>query len=471
MKNLSRLILSASLILVAVNVNAQDKNNPWQVTVGVNAVDALGTGNQVGNEDVSFSKLYDVNGEWSSISSPSMITVGKYLKENFSFSISGSFNKLDKWNTLSASEPATSVDELMYYGLDGMVKYSFPELLIVGSAVFEPFVGFGGGYTWMEQPGAELAGLATLNGTIGVSYWINDHLGITAQSGLKNSFDEVVLVDHFQHSLGFTIKFGGKDSDRDGIYDKYDVCPNLAGLAEFNGCPDSDSDGIQDSEDTCPNKAGSAEYNGCPDTDGDGISDINDTCPNEAGTKALSGCPDADADGLTNAQDACPNEAGPVANNGCPWKDGDSDGVLDKDDNCPNEAGTVDNNGCPEVVFPTEQEQAQLITYSRTINFSLGKSSFEKDAISTLEAISAILTAYPKANFVVEGHTDSISSEGFNQKLSEARAAQVVGFLTTNGISNKRLQSVGFGETAPIESNMTAAGRAINRRVEVKLLK
>jgi len=467
MKNLSRLILTALLVLVVVNVNAQDKNNPWQVTVGVNAVDALATGNQVGNEDVSFSKLYNVAGEWSNITSPSMITVGKYLDDNFSFSVSGTFNKLDKWNT--GIEDAISVDELMYYGLDGMVKYSFSELL--NCTDFEPFVGFGGGYTWMEQPRVDLAGLATVNGTVGVSYWINDLIGITAQSSLKNSFDEVVLVDHFQHSLGLTIKFGGKDSDSDGVYDKYDVCPDVAGLAEFNGCPDSDSDGVQDSEDTCPNQAGSAEFNGCPDTDGDGISDNNDTCPNEAGSKALSGCPDSDSDGVANAQDTCPNEAGPVANNGCPWKDGDSDGVLDKDDNCPNEAGTVANNGCPEVVIPTEEQQAKLISYSRTINFALGKSSFKKDAISTLEAITAILTAYPKANFVVEGHTDNLSSEGFNQKLSEARAARVVTFLTTGGIASERLESVGFGETNPIESNRTASGRAANRRVEVKLAK
>jgi outer membrane protein OmpA-like peptidoglycan-associated protein len=379
-------------------------------------------------------------------------------------------------NFETSGEEATTVEELMYYGLDGMVKYSFSELL--NSTKFEPFVGFGGGYTWMEQPentgdsyesSTDLAGLATMNLTVGLSYWINDLVGITAQSGLKNSFDEVVLVDHFQHSVGLTIKFGGKDSDGDGVYDKFDICPDVAGLAEFNGCPDSDSDGIQDSEDTCPNQAGSAEYNGCPDSDGDGISDNNDTCPNEAGTKALSGCPDADADGVANAQDGCPNEAGPVANNGCPWKDGDSDGVLDKDDNCPNEAGTVANNGCPEVVLPSEEEQAQLISYSRTINFALGKSTFRKSAISTLQAINAILTAYPKANFVVEGHTDSIGSEAFNQKLSEERASKVVGYLTNNGVDSERLKSVGFGETTPIKSNTTAAGRATNRRVEVKL--
>ena len=468
MKNLSRLVLVALLVLVTVNVNAQDKNNPWQITVGVNAVDALATGNQLGNEDLS--RLWEIGDEWNVSSAVSMITVGKYLDDNFSFSVSGTVNQLDKWNYGSASDVATSLDDkLSYYGLDGMVKYSFSELL--NSKKIEPFVGFGGGYTWMEQPGTDLDGLATLNGTIGVSYWFNDFVGITAQSGLKNSFDEEILVDHFQHSVGLTIKFGGSDSDGDGVYDKYDVCPEVAGLAEFNGCPDTDSDGIQDSEDTCPNEAGSAEYNGCPDKDGDGVSDNNDTCPNEAGLKALSGCPDADADGVANAQDTCPNEAGPVANNGCPWKDGDSDGVLDKDDNCPTEAGTVANNGCPEVVFPTEVEQAQLISYSRTINFALGKSSFKKDAISTLEAITAILTAYPKANFIVEGHTDSVSSNRFNQKLSEDRAAKVVVFLTKNGIANERLQSIGFGETAPIDSNMTAAGRAANRRVEVKLAK
>ena len=466
MKNLNRLVLIALLVLISGSINAQDKNNPWQITVGSNGVDALSTGNQLGDEDLS--RLWKIDDEWSLSSAISMITVGKYLDDNFSFSISGTVNRLNKWN--DGINVATATDnKLAYYGLDGTVKYSFSELLNLTK--LEPFVGFGGGYTWMEQPGVDLAGLATLNGSIGVSYWFNDFIGITAQSVVKNSFDEQVLVDHFQHSVGLTIKFGGKDSDGDGVYDKFDICPDVAGLAEFNGCPDSDSDGIQDSEDTCPNQAGSAEFNGCPDSDGDGISDNNDTCPNEAGTKALSGCPDADADGVANAQDTCPNEAGPVANNGCPWKDGDSDGVLDKDDNCPNEAGTVANNGCPEVLYPTEEEQAQLITYSRIINFELGKSSFENDAISTLEAITAILKAYPKANFVVEGHSDSVASEAFNQTLSEDRSSKVVSFFTTNGIATERLESVGFGEMNPIESNMTAAGRAANRRVEVKLAK
>ena len=363
----------------------------------------------------------------------------------------------------------------MYYAVDGNVKYSLSEVL--NSKKLEPFVGFGGGYTLIEEGpynvsdggGSDLIGAGTLNGTLGLSYWFSDNVGITAQSTYKHSFKDY-LTQHFQHSVGLALKFGGTDTDGDGVYDKHDLCPEVPGLEEFSGCPDTDGDGIEDSKDTCPELAGLAEYNGCPDTDGDGVSDNNDTCPNEAGLKALAGCPDADADGLANAQDECPNEAGPVGNNGCPWKDGDSDGVLDKDDNCPTEAGTVANNGCPEVIFPSQEDQNQLISYSRTINFALGKSSFKADAYPTLKAITAILKEYPKASFVVEGHTDSTgTNKNFNQVLSERRAEKVVEYLVENGVAADRLTSIGFGEDNPIESNMTAAGRSANRRVEVKL--
>ena len=363
----------------------------------------------------------------------------------------------------------------MYYALDGNVKYSLSGLL--KTKKLEPFVGLGGGYTWIEEGafnsnsgggGSALVGAGTLNGTVGLAYWFSDNVGITAQSTYKHSFKDY-LTKHFQHSVGIAFKFGGIDTDGDGIYDKHDLCPEVPGLEEFNGCPDTDGDGIEDSKDTCPELAGLAEYNGCPDTDGDGVSDNNDTCPNEAGLKALAGCPDADADGVANAQDECPNEAGPVANNGCPWKDGDSDGVLDKDDNCPTEAGTVANNGCPEMIS-TDELQTKLTSYARTINFSLGKSDFKQSAYPTLKAITAILKEYPTANFVVEGHTDSTgTNKNFNQLLSERRAQKVVDYLVENGVAADRLTSIGFGENNPIESNMTAAGRTANRRVEVKL--
>ena len=69
---------------------------------------------------------------------------------------------------------------------------------------------------------------------------------------------KIIYHKHFQHSLGLSVKFGGKDTDNDGIYDKDDACPEVFGLEAFNGCPDSDGDGIEDSKDACPNEAGLA---------------------------------------------------------------------------------------------------------------------------------------------------------------------------------------------------------------------
>ena len=473
MKNFKSLALTFALLMFAANVNAQDDNNPWQISIGVNAVDVYPIG-EVSPQGDLFDEFYNVTGHWNFVPSLSTLSVSKYLTDNFSFGISGSFNVIEKWGSDNATNETISVDELKYYALDGTVKYSLKDLANFGS--FEPYLGLGGGYTWIEEgPFNEnnagssanaLIGAGTVNGTVGLSYWFSDNFGLTYQSTYKHSFQDY-LTTHFQHNLGLSINFGGKDTDGDGVYDKKDACPEVPGLAEFDGCPDSDGDGIQDSEDACPEVAGLAEFNGCADTDGDGVSDDKDNCPNEAGVAALNGCPDADNDGIANAEDNCPNEAGDAANDGCPWPDTDGDSVLDKDDECPNEAGTVANNGCPEA--PNADVQAQLTSYARTINFSSGKADIEDAANETLQAIVAILKEYPKANFVVEGHTDSTASEKFNQKLSEERAAKVVNFLTSNGVDASRLSSVGFGETSPIASNDTSEGRARNRRVEVKL--
>jgi len=79
---------------------------------------------------------------------------------------------------------------------------------------------------------------------------------------------------------------------------------------------------------------------------------------------------------------------------------------------------------------------------------------------------------YPKANFSVQGHTDSQGRAANNKKLSERRAKAVLDYLATKAsISSSRLTSAGFGEDYPIANNKTRAGRAQNRRVEIKLVK
>ena len=456
MKNLSRLMFTLLLVLGLSNANAQDDNNPWQISIGINAVDFYPTGEDapLGNY---FDEFFNVNDHYNILPSLSTISVSKYLGDGFSFGVTGSINKINDFGD-------SSLNDLSYYGVDGTIKYSLASL--IGCEKFEPFLGVGGGYTWLDDLGA-----GTFNGALGLNYWFSDHIGVTAQSTYKHAFDDTNVSKHFQHSLGVSIKFGGKDTDGDGVYDKDDACPEVPGLEAFNGCPDSDGDGIEDSKDDCPNEAGLAEYNGCPDSDGDGVSDNKDNCPNVAGLKSLDGCPDADGDGVADGDDKCPNEAGPAANNGCPWPDSDGDGVLDKDDQCPNEAGTVANNGCPEIVLPTEEVQNQLTEYARTINFNTGKSTFKEATYPTLKAIAAILNEYPKANFTIEGHTDSTGSEATNQLLSEKRANAVMDYLVNNGIMGARLNAVGYGEGSPIAENNTRSGRAANRRVEVTLKK
>ena len=158
-----------------------------------------------------------------------------------------------------------------------------------------------------------------------------------------------------------------KDKDKDGVWDKLDVCPNtpLNVIVTELGCPvDNDGDGVADYLDECPHTP-SAAYGfidsvGCPiDTDGDGVPDYRDECPNtprEAyGYLAVTGCPlDSDGDGVYDYLDQCPNTPaaayGLVDTLGCPI-DSDGDGVYDYLDLCPGTPaaaiGMVDQNGCP----------------------------------------------------------------------------------------------------------------------------
>jgi len=454
MKHLKIALIALFTFVMVANVNAQDSDNPWAISLGVNTVDFYGGGGFTDN-------IKDLlgNGDWNVLPSISTFAATKYLEDGFSLQLMGSLNKITFLNSENDSD-------FMYYSIDANVKYDVNKLvdLTFGSTTqyFDPFVYLGGAYAVADGNGE-----AMLNVGVGFNTWFKENIGLTFQTGTKKGFTDNVNT-HYQSSLGVVFKFGGKDTDGDGVYDKDDSCPDVAGLAAFNGCPDADGDGVQDSKDACPNVAGLAALNGCPDADGDGIADKDDMCPNEKGSSANRGCPDSDGDGVVNKDDKCPNVAGPAANGGCPWPDTDGDGVLDKDDQCPNEAGTVANNGCPEI-NPTVEVMDTLNEYAITILFDTGKATFKKETDPVLKAMTAIFKEYPKASFTIEGHTDSVGSEKSNQLLSERRANAVKDYLVANGISDDRLSAVGYGEAQPIDDNKTRAGRANNRRVEVKL--
>ena len=264
--------------------------------------------------------------------------------------------------------------------------------------------------------------------------------------------------------LGLNFNLGSKDTDGDGVKDKEDNCPEIAGLKQFNGCPDSDGDGVQDGQDQCVNEPGLAKFNGCPDSDGDGFADREDMCPDVAGLEQFNGCPDSDGDGVMDPKDNCPNEAGPIENSGCPYADADNDGVNDNEDNCPHVFGTAANNGCPLI---TEQIQKEITDLARSIYFNTGKDSFTDETKIRLEGIGKILAEYRQAHFIIEGHTDSTGSDKINKALSEKRAVAVKNYLIENGFPAENLTAKGFGSSQPIGDNKTRKGRQANRRVEI----
>ncbi len=456
MKQLKLTVLAFfTLVLVGTSVQGQDANNPWGFSLGVNFLDAHPTNNDIGDGIKDFLGT----AEWgdSFINVLSRVSGEKYLSDGFSLNVAASVARF---------ESRSGEKDLAYYAFDANVKYNMNVVVekIFGGTTqyFDPYVLAGGGYSSVD-----VVGEGTLNLGYGFNIWLNETVGFQYQSVGKYGFADKI-ANHWQHSLGVVFKFGGSDTDGDGIYDKDDACPDVAGLKEFNGCPDADGDGIKDSEDSCPDLAGSKELNGCPDADGDGIADKDDMCPNAKGTKANNGCPDSDGDGVVDKDDKCANVAGPTANGGCPWPDTDGDGVLDKDDNCDNEAGPASNNGCPEPVISKVAEK-KIGEFAKTILFNSGRYSFKAGVSDKLDGIVKIMNEFPKAVFVVEGHTDSTGSKRINESLSQKRAEAVMNYLTSKGIDASRLSAKGYGSAKPIDSNDTRAGRANNRRVEIKV--
>ncbi len=447
MKHLKKVLLIALVVVFANNINAQDKDNRWVVELGANVVDFYPTG--ADNPAVGgFLEDYFNTDHWNNASALSRLRVGFFVGSGFSVGLTGTFNTINNIGDVR-------VQDLSYIAGDLDIKYGF----VREPSWIDPYIFLGGGYTSLDSEGT-----GTANAGLGLNFWFSDWIGVNVQTKYKHSFDEDIMLAHFQHAAGLVFKFGAKDTDRDGIYDKYDACPEVAGLEAFNGCPDTDGDGIQDSEDACPMEAGLAEFNGCPDTDGDGVPDKDDACPNEAGPVELNGCPDRDGDGVADKDDKCPDVAGPAENNGCPWPDSDGDGIADKDDECPNIFGVAENNGCPIVSAEVQKEITDL---ARAIYFVTGSSKFTDETEIRMEQVSGIVNQYKTLKFDIEGHTDSTGSDKINSKLSQARADAVRTYLVEQGFPADMIAAKGFGSSTPIGDNKTRKGRQQNRRVEI----
>ncbi len=283
-------------------------------------------------------------------------------------------------------------------------------------------------------------------------YWLAsglDNIGLSSVYGRGHVDSNDQQVDGL---LGFTVFFGGRDKDGDGIKDDEDGCPERP--EDFDGFEDADG---------CPD----------PDNDGDGIPDIRDNCPDAAedidGFEDNDGCPDTDndGDGIPDSRDRCPDVAedqdGFLDNDGCPDLDNDKDGVPDDQDNCPGTPSgvEVDANGCPVVA----EIEVKLIL--KGVTFENNSADLTPSSRTTLDEVVESLRAHPSVTIEIQGHTDSKGTAEYNKTLSEKRAATVRDYFISERISPARLAVSGFGEAQPIADNGTAAGRAQNRRVEL----
>ena len=106
----------------------------------------------------------------------------------------------------------------------------------------------------------------------------------------------------------------------------------------------------------------------------------------------------------------------------------------------------------------------------KNVNFATGSSALSKEAQAEVDNLAALLKVYPAVKIEINGHTDNTGDAAANQTLSEGRAASVMGRLIADDIDAARLKAKGYGQTEPIADNATEAGRAQNRRIELKVV-
>ncbi len=301
------------------------------------------------------------------------------------------------------------------------------------------------------------------------------------------------------------------DADKDGIPDDSDKCAGtpVGARVDASGCEfDSDGDGVTDFNDRCPTTPAGARVDafGCEiDADGDGIPDSRDRCPGTvAGTQVDDqGCEralDSDRDGVPDSVDRCLDTPAGVAVDaeGCTRiTDADNDGVADNLDRCPGTSfgAAVDAMGCAQdqtagggagaaaggagAAAGSSQAGADSgsgmravaqgdIVVLQGVNFGSGAARLLPESMQVLDSVAGDLLDNPDLAIEVGGHTDNTGSAATNRRLSQQRADAVRAYLIGKGIPGARLTAVGYGPDRPIASNRTEAGRAANRRVELK---
>ncbi len=475
----TKLILLGLLLVLTQNFYAQTSDNRHALKVFVTKSEYKG---DLGNDLWKFGEFSAKDNyawNWGGA-----LAYQNYINSSFDWGLQFGFGEYDFWN-----ENTKLGFQGNKYDANLFVNYKLNNGYIFGeNSVVAPYITFGiggAGYTggnvnknpmfdFTVPVGAGFQVKVTENFGFEYKYVYNftsqdmrDHTNV---ANLKNDFLGLSNDAYGQHFVGFSYTFGSRDTDKDGVKDSRDLCPNtpVGVVVDANGCPvDTDKDGVADYLDKCPDMPGLAKFNGCPDSDGDGVPDNMDKCPDTPANVQVdaNGCPlDSDGDGIVDYLDKCPNQAGLAKFNGCP--DTDGDGIPDSEDKCPEVAGTRANKGCPEVSAETNKIFKEAL---QGIQFDFDKATIKPQSYPILQKVVTVMNENPAYNLVINGHTDSKGSDAYNLDLSKRRAASVMQYLIDKGISASRLTSNGYGESRPVADNKTKKGQYLNRRVEFKV--
>lgn len=342
------------------------------------------------------------------------------------------------------SDSRLPAQPFLFTGLQGNLRK--------GNAFFSMPVGVGARYMVMNNGGMILA-------------QIGYGLGLTQRMRNNISYSWGVYVDLKKKKDGVLGSEDAlKDTDKDGIIDTQDKCPNEFGLISNNGCPinDKDNDGVADEKDKCPNEFGPTDNNGCPIID-------------------------RDKDGVGDLFDKCPELAGPVSNDGCPLSDRDKDGIDDNNDKCPDIAGSPMNMGCPieeSKVVKKEEDLGPIwiregnhfrsITgdsLKYVIYFDFDNSNLVQASFNLLSEVSQFLKKNNNWEASMEGHTDLEGDPEYNADLSVKRAKTAKQYLMSYGIKANKISTTGYGKSRPVVATFQEDLAWMNRRVEVLIVR
>lgn len=119
---------------------------------------------------------------------------------------------------------------------------------------------------------------------------------------------------------------------------------------------------------------------------------------------------------------------------------------------------------------PEPEPALEAVRVELDVKFDFDKAQVREDSYDDIEVLADFMKQYGQTSTTVEGHTDSIGTDAYNQRLSERRAQAVRDVLVNRyGVEGNRLEAIGYGESRPVADNSTDLGRAINRRVEASV--